>query len=58
MDFHVVSGETDGWFHVDSNGTLATQPISMSWASDVGSPERVSAGTPAARDRLGRTEVR
>ena len=32
MDFHVVEGETDGWFAVTGD-TLDTRPIPMSWST-------------------------
>lgn len=32
MDFHVVAGETGGWYRVDGP-TLETRPIAMSWSS-------------------------
>lgn len=32
MDFHVVAGEADGWFHVDGE-TLETRPIPMAWST-------------------------
>lgn len=33
MDFHVVQGESEGWYRVGDAGPLATRPIPMDWAS-------------------------